>query len=97
MSAAGTTTGAVEHLAALDARQGVGVWTSPQNARREKTRAQSAWKGHGSDTGFWRIRNRSARKIPEGARLHTSVITRMKYPANGYLPQNLSANYFVVD
>ena len=54
-------------------------------------------KGHRSDTGFWRIRNRSARKILEGSRLHTSVVSRMKDPANGYRPENLPANYFVVD
>lgn len=54
-------------------------------------------KGHRSDTGFWRIRGRGAREIPEGARLHRSVITRMEDAANAYRPENLPEEYVVVD
>ena len=54
-------------------------------------------KGHRSDTGFWRIRGRDARKIPEGARIHRSVTARMKNAANGYQPENLPKKYDVAD
>ncbi len=54
-------------------------------------------KGHRSDTGFWRIRGRGAREIPEGARIHGSVIARMDHPANAYRPENLPERFVVVD
>ena len=53
--------------------------------------------GHRSDTGFWRIRGRGARTIPDGARIHSSVIARMDNPANGYQPENLPEGYAGVD
>lgn len=53
--------------------------------------------GHRSDTGFWRLRGRWARKIPERARIHRSVFGRMDNPANGYQPTNLPEKYDVID
>ena len=54
-------------------------------------------KGHRSDTGFWRIRGRDARAIPDGARIHSSVIARRDNPANEYHPENLPEEYELVD
>ena len=54
-------------------------------------------KAHRSDTGFWQIRGRKAREIPEGARLHNSVIQRMDNPDNKYEPKNLPNEYEVAD
>ena len=51
---------------------------------------------HPSHTGFWKIRGSRTRKIPEGARLHRSVVERMGNPGNRYRPGNLPAGYEVV-
>ena len=51
---------------------------------------------HPSLAGFWKMRGRRKRKIPEGARLHRSVVERMDDQGNGYGPDNLPAGYEVV-
>lgn len=51
---------------------------------------------HESYEGFWRIRGSRARKIPEGALIHQSVIDRMGNRVNKYKPKNLPENYTVV-
>ena len=53
--------------------------------------------GHRSDTGFWRIRGSRARTIPDGARIHSSVIARMDNPANAYQPENLPVEHVVAE
>ena len=52
---------------------------------------------HPSLTGFWKIRGSRTRKIPQGARLHRSVLERMDNPGNRYRPGNLPAGYEVVE
>lgn len=51
---------------------------------------------HQSFTGFWKVRGRRTRKIPEAARIHASVFERMANPANHYQPRNLPAKYQTV-
>ena len=63
----------------------------------ERLRPNPHGQGHRSDTGFWRIRGRGERAIPDGARIHRSVIARMRNAANGYRPENLPKAYDVVD
>ena len=52
---------------------------------------------HPSHTGFWKIRGSRTRRIPEGARIHKSVVERMREPGNRYKPGNLPAEYEVVE
>lgn len=52
---------------------------------------------HQSYSGFWRIRGKRTRKIPEGSRIHRSVVDRMENSANRYQPKNLPKDYTVVD
>ena len=52
---------------------------------------------HDSYTGFWRMRGSRRRRIPEGARLHRSVVERLNDKAIGYHPKNLPSQYVVVD
>ncbi|MCY3821790.1 MAG: DUF2235 domain-containing protein [Gammaproteobacteria bacterium] len=63
----------------------------------ERLKPNPHGEGHHSDTGFWRIRGRSARKIPDSARIHRSVIARMDNPANRYQPNNLPEEPTLVD
>ena len=63
----------------------------------ERLRPNPHGQAHRSDTGFWRIRGRGERAIPDGARIHRSVIARMRNAANGYRPENLPKAYDVVD
>ena len=48
---------------------------------------------HDSWTGIWKVRGRRARKIPEGARIHRSVLERMESSGAGYRPKNLPGKY----
>lgn len=48
---------------------------------------------HESYSGFWKFRRSRTRKIPDGARIHRSVIERMAREANRYEPKNLPRNY----
>lgn len=52
---------------------------------------------HNSYKGLWRIKRRVTREIPEGAKIHKSVIDRMNNPENKYKPQNLPKNHVVVN
>ncbi len=52
---------------------------------------------HESYSGFWKFRGSRARKIPEGALIHKSVIDRVNNPANKYKPKNLPDDYSVVE
>ena len=51
---------------------------------------------HESFTGFWKFRGSRRRGIPEGARIHRSVIERMSDPESRYAPK-LPEDYTVVD
>ena len=53
-------------------------------------------KMHESFTGFWRFRGSRRRRIPEGACIHRSVITRMDHPPSRYVP-NLPEVCTIVD
>ena len=50
---------------------------------------------HESFDGFWRFRGSRRRVIPQGARIHRSVLTRMSDPGSGYAPK-LPDNHAVV-
>ncbi|MYC66699.1 MAG: DUF2235 domain-containing protein [Acidobacteriia bacterium] len=52
---------------------------------------------HVSRAGFWRLWRPAPRTIPEGARIHRSVLARMDDPALGYAPGNLPGRYEVVE
>ena len=52
---------------------------------------------HQSFTGFWKVRGRSKRQIPDGARIHASVFERLEDAASRYLPDNLPDDYIVVE
>lgn len=51
---------------------------------------------HNSRTGLWLIRGKNKRKIPEGAKIHKSVLDRKKRRSNQYKPK-LPTKYEVVD
>ena len=51
---------------------------------------------HESFTGFWKFRGSRRRRIPEGACIHRSVITRMDHPPSEYAPK-LPDVYTIVD
>ena len=51
---------------------------------------------HESYTGFWQLRGSRRRRIPEGARIHRSVITRMEDRESSYAPR-LPRNCTIVD
>ena len=42
-----------------------------------------------SYSGFWRFRGSRRRKLPDGAKIHKSVIERIENAANKYKPENL--------
>jgi len=63
-------------------------------ARREP---DALGKMHDSFSGFWRMRGRHVRRIPEGARIHHSVVERLADGETGYAPRNLPSSYVVVD
>ena len=52
---------------------------------------------HVSRAGFWQLWRPAPRTIPEGARIHRSVLARMEDPALGYAPANLPGRYEVVE
>ena len=52
---------------------------------------------HRSRSGIWLARPARTRKIPEGARVHCSVLERMESSRVDYDPGNLPANPVVVD
>ena len=52
---------------------------------------------HRSWIGIWKARPRRTRKIPEGARIHRSVLERRDGGRVRYDPKNLPANPTVVD
>lgn len=62
----------------------------------EKLKPDPAGPIHESRTGFWRIWPESVRRIPEFAKIHKSVVDRMKNRQINYQPQNLPDNYKVV-
>ncbi|MEK6284406.1 MAG: DUF2235 domain-containing protein [Acidobacteriota bacterium] len=72
-----------------------------ENAQREGLRLKDGWKEklkpdplseiHESRTGFWRAWRPAMRKIPEGAKIHTSVLKRIEAD-KGYKPR-LPSNY----
>ena len=51
---------------------------------------------HESFEGFWRFRGSRRRTIPNGARIHRSVVDRMSDPGSRYAPK-LPKDYTVVD
>ena len=51
---------------------------------------------HESYEGFWKLRGSRQRRIPEGARIHRSVIDRRSHPGSSYRPR-LPGNMVVVD
>ena len=51
---------------------------------------------HDSWTGIWRVRGRRTRKIPEGARVHRSVLERLESSRARYRPKNLPKKYVEV-
>lgn len=67
-----------------------------ENAHREGLRLKDGWrerlnpkpqgKIHESRTGFWRLWRPAIRKIPEGAKIHTSVLKRIETD-KGYKPR----------
>lgn len=65
--------------------------------KHERLNPNPHGQGHRSDTGFWRVRGRSERDIPKGARIHRSVIARMDNPANRYQPNNLPKEHTLAD
>ena len=52
---------------------------------------------HVSRAGFWRLWRPAPRTIPEGARIHRSVLARMEDTKLGYAPANLPGRYEVVE
>jgi uncharacterized protein (DUF2235 family) len=76
-----------------------------ENAQKCGLRLRDGWKErihpnpldklHNSRTGLWRMWRPAMRKIPEGAKIHKSVLTRIK-EKDGYNPP-LPDNYIVVD
>ena len=52
---------------------------------------------HNSYEGIWKVMGRRVRKLPEGARVHSSVMERINNPSMRYSPKNLPDNYKVVD
>ncbi|MDA0588052.1 MAG: DUF2235 domain-containing protein [Planctomycetota bacterium] len=50
---------------------------------------------HESRTGFWKVWPKATRRIPEGSRIHDSVIRRTEAGV-GYAPANLPKEYTVV-
>jgi uncharacterized protein (DUF2235 family) len=76
-----------------------------ENAQKHGLKLKEGWKGrlhpdpvsemHESRTGAWRLWPPAIRKIPEGAKIHTSVVTRIKAKI-GYNPP-LPRNYITVD
>ncbi len=46
---------------------------------------------HQSFTGFWKVRGKYTRRIPQGAKIHASVVERMNNPVSRYVPSNLSS------
>ena len=64
--------------------------------RLPRHRGDPLGKMHRSYTGFWRFRGSRRRRIPEGARIHRSVIERRDDPASRYAPR-LPERYTVVD
>lgn len=48
---------------------------------------------HESYSGFWKFRGSRQRKIPDGAKLHQSVIDRINNAANKYKPKNIPQDY----
>lgn len=51
---------------------------------------------HDSWTGIWKARGRRTRKIPEGARIHRSVLERLGSSKAGYRPKNLPKKHVEV-
>ena len=52
---------------------------------------------HESRTGLWRVWCPAVREIPESAKIHKSVFDRMNDGQTNYQPQNLPANYTVME
>ena len=50
-----------------------------------------------SHRNIWQLLPQSERRIPEGAKIHLSVLQRMKDPNNRYIPNNLPGTYTKVD
>jgi uncharacterized protein (DUF2235 family) len=76
-----------------------------ENAHKHGLRLKEGWKKirypdplgdmHESRTGLWRLWRPAIRQIPEGAKIHKSVLTRIK-EKNGYNPP-LPGHYIEVD
>jgi uncharacterized protein (DUF2235 family) len=76
-----------------------------ENAQKHGLRLKEGWKDnrhpdplsdmHESRTGLWRLWRPAIREIPEGAKIHKSVLTRIK-GKNGYNPP-LPGHYIEVD
>ncbi len=49
-----------------------------------------------SRKGLWRIWRPTERRVPESAKIHETVFTRMSNPENNYRPRNLPAKYVKV-
>ena len=75
-----------------------------ENAEKQGLKLKEGWKDklnpdplgklHESRTGLWRLWPAAVRQIPEGAKIHTSVLTRKE--KGGYNPA-LPSNYIAID
>ena len=73
-------------------QHGLNIKTAELDKREEDPNGEI----HNSFTGIWRIRGTCKRVIPEGAKIHESVIIRRRKPTNKYNPKNLPKTYEVV-
>ncbi len=78
-----------------------------ENARDKGLRLRNGWEDslnpdplgaiQESRRGMWRVWRPVQRRIPESAKIHSSVPRRMENSGNPYSPSNLPAKYQVVD
>ena len=80
----------------LDKARGCGLRVDEAALRFPRHQGDPLGTMHESFTGFWKFRRSRRRKIPEGAAIHRSVVTRMSDRASGYAPK-LPQSYVVVD
>ena len=73
-----------------------GMLVDEEALRRPRHRGDPLGRMHESLAGFWRFRGGRRRTVPEGARIHRSVIERMSDPASRYRPK-LPERYEIVD
>ena len=71
----------------LGKAQACGMHVDDEAVRLPRHRGDPLGPMHESCTGFWRFRGSRRRRIPEGARIHRSVITRMEDRESSYVPR----------